>query len=129
MIFTQYTKHPEHKGLGPDGSPCGSETAGLLERYSVTATEFTLTGKKTERGWEQSEDISTLLPSLVRYQNSGVVGEQLRQRLRQIPLADLERETGLSRHTILRARRGEKVHLRSRRLLKIAICKVPIRKQ
>jgi hypothetical protein len=73
-----------------------------IKRYSVTASGFHLIGKETERGWEQADDISTLLPSLLRYQNSGVVGEQLRQRLRQIPLALIERETGLSLHTILR---------------------------
>jgi len=51
----------------------------------VTASKFHLIGKETERGWEQSEDISTLLPSLVRYQNGSIAGERLRQRLLQIP--------------------------------------------
>ena len=27
-------------------------------------------GKETERGWEQADDISTLLPSLIRYQRN-----------------------------------------------------------
>jgi hypothetical protein len=31
------------------------------KRYPVTATAFHLIGKETERGWEQSEDISTLI--------------------------------------------------------------------
>jgi hypothetical protein len=30
--------------------------------------------------------------------------------LQQISIASLEKETGLSRHTILRARRGERIH-------------------
>ena len=85
-------------------------------------SEFHLIGKETERGWEQAEDISTLLPSLVRYQeNSGVTGERIRERLRQTPLNILERETGLSRHTILRVRQGKRVHPRSLQLLKIAL--------
>jgi hypothetical protein len=92
----------------------------------VTATGFHLIGKETERGWEQADDISTLLPSLLRYHNRGVIGEQMRQRLQQIPLAFLERETGLSRHTILRARRGQPVHPRSLRLLTTAVRKIPI---
>ena len=129
FLLTQYVNHPEYKSLAPDGQPCKSDSKGLLQRYPVTATEFVLIGKETERGWEQADDISTLLPSLLRYENSGAVGEQLRQRLLQIPLAYLERETDLSRHTILRARRGEQVHLRSRRLLKFAVRKVPMRKQ
>src|SRR6476660_1178175 len=85
----------------------------LCRHYPVAASGFRFIGKETERGWEQSEDISTLLPSLMRYQDGGFVGEQLRQRLLRIPLDTLERETGLSRHTILRARRGERVHPRT----------------
>jgi hypothetical protein len=34
-----------------------------------------------------------------------------------VPLDVLERETGLSRHTILRARQGKRVHARSLELL------------
>ena len=128
MVFNQYHRHPESKSLAPDGSRCKPDTEGLLKRYPVTATGFHLIGKETERGWEQTDDISTLMPSLVRYgANSGIADERLRQRLLKIPLAFLERETGLSRHTILRARRGQSVHTRSVRLLKDVLRKVPDR--
>ena len=129
MVFAQYVRHPESKSLAPDGTPCRADTSGLLRRYPVTASGFHLIGKETERGWEQSEDISTLLPSLMRYQNGGVAGERLRQRLQQIPLDVLEHETGLSRHTIVRARKGLTVHSRSLRLLRTAVGKAPLRKQ
>jgi hypothetical protein len=126
MVFQQYHRHPESKSLAPDGSPCKSDSAGLLRRYPVTATGFNLIGKETERGWGQSDDISTLMPSLVRYGlNSGIADERLRKRLLEIPLAFLDRETGLSRHTIVRARRGQPVHPRSLRLLKNVVRKVP----
>jgi DNA adenine methylase Dam len=70
--------------------------------------------------------ISTLLPSLVRYeQNTGTAKLAVRQRLQQISLDTLENETGLSRHTILRARRGERVHPRSLQILRIAASRVP----
>ena len=128
MAFAQYIRHPESKSLAPYRTPCKGDTCGLLGRYPVTASGFHLIGKETERGWEQSEDISTLLPSLMRYQTSGVAGEQLRTRLLHIPLDVLERETGLSRHTILRARMRKRVHPRSWRLLKIAVSQMPIRK-
>jgi hypothetical protein len=102
-----------------------ADTAGLLKRYPVTATDFHLIGKETERGWEQSEDISTLLPSLVRYgQNHGTPGENLRRRLGTMSLRDLERATGLSRHTILRGRAGKDVHPRSLRLMRAAVAAV-----
>jgi hypothetical protein len=98
-----------------------ADSHGLLGRYPVEASGFHLIGKETERGWEQAEDISTLLPSLVRYdQNTGTAKRAARQRLQQISLDTLEKETGLSRHTILRARRGERLHPRSLQRLRIA---------
>jgi hypothetical protein len=122
MVFTEYTRHPEYKNLAPDGTPCRSESRGLLKRYPVTACGFHLIGKETERSWEQSDDISTLLPSLIRYQDKGsAAGQILQQRLKQISLDTLERKTGLSRHTILRARRGERVHSRSLQRLRMAV--------
>jgi hypothetical protein len=129
MVFHQYHRHPESKSLAPDGSPRNTESQGLLNRYPVTVVGFNLIGKETERGWEQNDDISTIMPSLLRYGlDSGVADERLRKRLLEIPLAFLECETGLSRHTVVRARRGHPVHTRSFRLLTKAVQKVPIRK-
>jgi hypothetical protein len=94
---------------------------GLLKRYPVTASRFQLIGKETKRGWEQADDISTLLPSLVRYQqNAGTAKQLLRDRLQKISLDTLEKETGLSRHIILRDRRGQKVRTKSLQRLKNA---------
>ena len=129
-VFSQYVRHPEYKSIAPNGTPCRADTHGLLRRYPVTATEFHLIGKETERGWEQAEDISTLLPSLKRYErNAGRVNESLRERLRKVSLHTLQRETGLSRHTILRARQGKEVRPRSVQLLKAAVSTAPIRKR
>jgi hypothetical protein len=126
-VFSQYVRHPEYKSLAPGGSPCRTDSHGLLQRYPVTASEFHLIGKETERGWEQAGDISTLMPSLLRYGSvTGVADEKLRERLIAIPLAFLEFETGLSRHTVVRARRGHQVHPRSLRLLKNVVCRVPV---
>jgi hypothetical protein len=120
-IFSQYVKHPEYKSLAPDGNPCRADSKGLLQRYPVTASEFILIGKETERGWEQAEDISTLLPSLKRYErNTGISNQILRERLQKMSLNALQKETGLSRNTILRARRGERIHQRSLQRLRIA---------
>ena len=129
MVFQQYHRHPESKSFAPDETPCKTDSKGLLKRYPVTATGFHLIGKETERGWEQSDDISTLMPSLVRYGlDSGIADDRLRKRLLEIPLAFLDHETGLSRHTIVRARRGQQVHPRSLRLLKDVVRRVPVRK-
>jgi hypothetical protein len=119
-IFSQYVKRSEYKSLAPDGNPCDGNTHGLLRRYPVTASEYHLIGKETERGWEQAEDISTLLPSLKRYElNSGTADQILRERLRGKSLNALRKKTGLSRNTILRARRGQRVHARSLQRLRI----------
>lgn len=128
MVFAQYHRHPEYKSLDPDGTSCRAESQGLLKRYPVTATAFHLIGKETERGWEQSEDVSTLLPSLIRYRRTTQVAKQtLRERLQQIPLNALTKKTGLSRHTIVRARRGQPIQPRSLLLLKNVVCQVPVR--
>jgi len=122
MVFSQYLRHPEYKSLAPDGTPCKAGSHGLLKRYPVTACAFHLIGKETERGWEQAEDISTLLPSLKRYErNTGTANQLLRERLQKMSLNGLQKETGLSRHTILRARRGERLHARSLQLVKAAV--------
>ena len=129
MVFQQYYRHREAKSSAPDGRTCKADTAGLLKRYPVTATSFHLIGKETERGWEQNDDVSTLMPSLLRYgSDTGIADEQLRKRLLEIPLAFLEFETGLSRHTIVRARRGQPVHTRSLQLLRNVVRRVPVRK-
>jgi hypothetical protein len=128
MVFRQYHRHPESKSVAPDGTPCKADTAGLLKPYPVTATSFHLIGKETERGREQNEDVSALMPSLVRYgSDTGVAEEQFRRRLLEIPLTFLEFETGLSRHTIVRARRGQPVYARSLKLLKNVVRRVPVR--
>ena len=125
-VFLQYVKHPEYKSLAPDGKPCKGDSRGLLQRYPVTASGFVLIGKETERGWEQAEDISTLLPSLKRYgRRDGTTDQTLRERLAKMSLDDLERDTGLSRHTIVRARYGKRVHPRSLQLLRAAASAVP----
>jgi hypothetical protein len=126
MVFSQYVRHPEYKSLAPDNTPCKGDSHGLLKRYPVEPCGFHLIGKETERGWEQSDDISTLMPSLVQYGvDSRIADDGLRKRLLEIPLAFLEHETGLSRHTIVRARRGRRIHARSLKLMRLAIRRVP----
>jgi hypothetical protein len=121
MIFSQYIHHREYKSLAPDGTLCKAESCGLLKRYPVTASGFHLIGKETERGWEQAEDVSTLLPSLIRYERQdGPAKQALRERLQQIPPGVLQQKTGLTRHTILRARRGLQVRASSLQRLRIA---------
>lgn len=128
MVFAQYVRHSESKSLAPDGTPCNGDTCGLLARYPVTASGFRLIGKETERGWEQDDDISTLLPSLVRYNEAAAITRiRLQEKLRTMSLNALEAATGVSRHTLVRARRGERVHAISLKCLRNAAATVPVR--
>jgi hypothetical protein len=118
MVFAQYHRHPEFKSLGPDGEMCKADTDGLLMRYPIKAMRLHLIGKETERGWGQADDISTLLPSLVHYHDTsaGAV-KTLEKTLKRTSLRTLQRRTGLSRHTILRARRGQKLRASSLQMI------------
>jgi hypothetical protein len=118
MVFAQYHRHPEFKSLGPDGEMCKADTDGLLMRYPIKAMRLHLIGKETEPGWGQADDISTLLPSLVHYHDTsaGAV-KTLEKTLKRTSLRTLQRRTGLSRHTILRARRGQKLRASSLRMI------------
>lgn len=120
LVLSQYEQHVEAKSLGPDGKPCMPDTAGVVGRYPVTATQFRYVGKETERGWEYAEDPSTLIPSLVRYDDGSAEG-QLRSALEKCSLSQLEKQSGLSRHTIINAREGRKVHPRTLKVLRRTI--------
>jgi len=83
--------------------------------------------KETELGWEQDDDISTLLPLLVRYDKSDVrANDHLREKLQRISIDALQAKTGLSRNTILRARSGEKVRPKSVKLMRDAVAALAI---
>jgi hypothetical protein len=70
----------------------------------------------------QDDDISTLLPSLVRYDRpDSSVGTRMQNKLRRISIDALQAKTGLSRNTILRARRGQKVRARSVKVMRDAV--------
>jgi hypothetical protein len=71
VILRQYLGKPEVKSLAPDGSPCESETQGLLRRSVVVARKLIPVGKETDRHWEQGEDPSMLDPKIQIYGSSG----------------------------------------------------------
>src|SRR5215469_7638420 len=52
-LVIQYQQHPEAKSLAPDGTACGAETNGLLQRAHVIAGEIRYIGKETDRKWEE----------------------------------------------------------------------------
>lgn len=48
-VLTAYRHHPESKSAGPDGEPCGKQTAGVLRRRAVRAGSVIYVGKESSR--------------------------------------------------------------------------------
>ncbi len=97
-----------------------------IEQLRSSTGGHLLEGFAKELSQGRYQWVAALLPSLVLYEhNTGTAKRAVRQRLQQISLDALEKETGLSRRTILRARRGERVHPRSLQRLRIAAQSLP----
>ncbi len=115
-VLWRHYLHPEDKSLAPDGELCNAYTRGRLQRRPIRALlPFVLIGKEIERRGQEGEEISVL-------ENAGPIQYSQRQTLRTRPcvpelvkrlnrfsLRKLER-SGLTRDTIIRARRGNRVH-------------------
>ena len=114
-----YTKHPEAKSLAPDATSCTCETRGLLQRCSVIAASRRYVGKETDRRWEQGEDLSLVEFKAVEYQSAKqvVASDETKQQILKAGIRKLERETGVSHHTIDRILKDK--HIRRKTLAKI----------
>jgi hypothetical protein len=118
IILQLYFRRPESKSLAPDGTPCASDTQGLLRRASIIAGEIVPVGKETDRHWEQGEDISLVDFKVLEYRTTAkmvVANAVLREKVAKLPLRELIRETGLSQHTIEAIRAGRAVRRQSLR--------------
>jgi hypothetical protein len=123
--------HKEDKSLGPDGSPCGEYTRGLLLRRPIKAmTPFIFIGKEIERRAQEGEDVSILgntgpiqyhrqQTARTRAADAGLI-----LRARRFSLRKLMRESGASQHAVTRFLRGERVHPATRARLEQALQKL-----
>lgn len=126
-VLWRHYRHPEDKSLGPDGKRCYAHTSGLLVRRPIEAmTPFAFIGKEVERRAQEGEDISLIESGgPIKYQ----VGQTAKtraadplfvKRLNQFSLRQLKR-SGLSRDTIIQARRGARLHPDTRARLARAV--------
>jgi hypothetical protein len=123
-VLWRHYLHAEDKSLAHDGKPCGPYTRGLLLRRPIEAMlPFITIGKEVERKAQEGEDIGSLENvGPRRYQsrqtaNTRAVDPALQKRLEQFSLRQLT-QSGLSRDTVIQARRGARVHPDSRARLK-----------
>jgi hypothetical protein len=119
-VLWRHYLHAEDKSLAPDGKPCGPYTRGLLLRRPVHAMlPFITIGKEVERKAQEGGEISSLENvGPVRYQsrqtsNTRAVDPALQKRMGRFSLRQLT-QSGLSRDTVIQARRGARVHPDSR---------------
>jgi hypothetical protein len=103
-LLIQYQQHPEAKSLVPDGTPCNSDTRGLLKRAHVIAGEFRYVGKETDRKWEEGDEISVLEFTTTEYGRSTRVcaSEEVKNDIAKIGINKCARESRFDRKNFIR---------------------------
>ncbi len=120
-ILIEYEFHPETKNADAGSNPSGKQTVGLLQRRHIKIEQIKYIGKESnsiedvESGLAHSEaDVYTHYPD-PRHDEWEI---KIRPALRKAALSVLEKETGLSRRTLIYARTGRrKPHQKHRELL------------
>jgi hypothetical protein len=109
-ILGAYREHPEAKFVGRDGNPCDSLTRGLLRRSHIVANRHRYIGKETSRRWEQGDDLSMVDFRCAEYSDGKVVAnKETRDRIVEIGLRKIARETGIDKETVLFISQGKPV--------------------
>ncbi len=103
-LLIQYQEHPEAKSLAPDGTPCRSDTKGLLKRAHIVAGELRYIGKETDRKWEEGDDVSVLEFKATEYGRSKMVfaSEEVKKDIKNIGINKCARESGFDRKNFIR---------------------------
>ena len=103
-LLIEYQEHPEAKSLAPDGSPCNSETRGLLQRAHIIAGELRYVGKETDRKWEEGDDISIFEFNTSEYGRSRkvIASEEIKVKIQAIGINKCARESGFDRKNFIR---------------------------
>ncbi len=134
-VLREYATHPEPKSLGPDGTPCTRLTKGLLRQRPVEALPFgdglsVYIGKESNR----LEDVQAGLVQdvgdvLAMYEDprDDAWRTYWLPKLREVPVAELQRISGMSRTRVYEMLAGRSVPRRERR--ERLICRLQEREQ
>jgi hypothetical protein len=103
-LLAEYQEHPEAKSLAPDGTPCKSDTKGLLKRAHIVTGELRYIGKETDHKWGEGDDISVLEFKTTEYGRSKMVvaSEEVKKDIKNIGINKCARESGFDRKNFIR---------------------------
>lgn len=129
-VLREYEYHPEAKCAAPDGSPCGKQSTGLLQRRTVLVDQIKCIGKEStsleevESGMIHSvQNVYTEYPDTRRdeWQTKTLPA------LEKLPLTLLVKLTGMSRRAMidLRARRS-RPHRKNQELIASILRRITI---
>jgi len=116
-VLNRYVTHPEAKAAGPDGQPCGPHTKGELSRLQIHIANVIHIGKESNELDEVQAGLVTPRSAYVHYLDRDEEANNLGSELRRIPVPFLQRETGLSRAMLKRARNRRTVPHRRNRII------------
>ncbi len=112
QVLADYLAHPEAKSTGPDGTPCGPRTRGLLRRRALSPATISYIGKESNRLDDVQHglvlDGSEVETTYATRTTSGgdAWSDLVVPVLRDIALADLCDRTGLAVSTLKAIRSG-----------------------
>ena len=111
----EYQEHPEAKSLAPDGTPCMSDTKGVLKRAHIVVGELRYIGKETDRKWEEGDDTSVLEFKTTEYGRAKkvVATEEVKNDIEKIGIKKCTRESGFPRFFVRKLLRGRTVRRNS----------------
>ncbi len=119
-VLREYEFHPEAKCADSSGAPCKKQTIGLLGRRHVAIDSITYIGKESNK-LEEVEEQSLFDPSDVYTEYPDPRRDEwatkILPRLKAMPMAELEKQTGLSRSTLQAIRAGRRPHRHNRNTL------------
>ncbi len=109
-ILGSYREHPEAKFLGNDGTPCDNLTRGVLKRSDILAGRLRYIRKETSRRWEQGDDLALADFRCSEYSDGKMIADaEIKQRIREIVIREVARQTGVDRETVALIAKGEPV--------------------
>jgi len=109
-VLEIYRVHPEPKSAGPDGSPCGRETIGLLQRRHLQVVAVELIGKESNRMEEVQNGLVHDWDEVV--ESYGLLGSswwerEILPRLKELKASELAEAVGVSVRHIKAVRNGD----------------------